>query len=186
MSGNSSKPAPAKRKARKAPSRSSLEGSSDAKKGASLILEVLCGLRTPTAASEEMGVSLPRYYQLETRALQGMILALEPRPRGRQNTPERAIAQLSKEKARLERDLLRSQALVRAAQRSVGIRVPGPSGRKKKADSENGRGKSKGKRKRKPVARGRKVIDLLREQAASDQDRDEGCAVEEKEAVAVE
>ncbi len=59
-----------------------LKGSPEARRQAALILEVLCGVRTATDASKAMGIALPRYYVLETRALQGFILALEPLPRG--------------------------------------------------------------------------------------------------------
>ena len=67
---------------------------------------------------------MARYYQLELRALQGMMTALEPRPKGPKSTPEKVIATLEREKGVLERELRRAQSLVRAATRSVGIRSP--------------------------------------------------------------
>ena len=51
---------------------------------AAVILDVLAGSRTPPQAAEALGVSLPRYYQLEARALGGLVAACESRPRGRQ------------------------------------------------------------------------------------------------------
>ncbi|QVL31033.1 hypothetical protein KIH39_19585 [Telmatocola sphagniphila] len=51
-----------------------------AKRLASVILEVLAGARTPTDAATAVGISLPNYYQVETRALQGLLKACEPRP----------------------------------------------------------------------------------------------------------
>src|SRR5438270_790739 len=45
------------------------QSSREAQRAAALILEVLAGGRTPTQAAEALSVSLPRYYQLETRAV---------------------------------------------------------------------------------------------------------------------
>lgn len=104
----------------------SLQGSASAKRLAAVILEVLSGLRTPTDASQATGISLPRYYVLETRGLQGLINALEPRPKGKQKSPASTVAALGREKERLQRELLRAQALVRAAQRSVGLKERRP------------------------------------------------------------
>ncbi len=98
-----------------------LAGSPEAKRQAAVILEVLSGLRRTEDASEAMKIALPRYYVLETRALQGLISALEPRPKGRQRRPEDEIAALVKDKTRLQRELGRTQALVRASQRALGI-----------------------------------------------------------------
>jgi len=118
-----------------------LTGSPDAKRQAAVILEVLSGLRRTEDASEAMKIALPRYYVLETRALQGLISALEPRPKGRQRRAEDEIAVLTKDRERLERELRRTQSLVRASQRALGIpQAPkeedksrlGPTGRKKR------------------------------------------------------
>ncbi len=128
----------------KAMSANALTGSPEAKRQAALILEVLSGLRRTEDASEAMKVALPRYYVLETRALQGLITALEPRPKGRQRRPEDEIAALTKEKTRLQRELGRTQALVRASQRAMGIpqitkeedgRKLDPTGRRKRRAS---------------------------------------------------
>jgi len=56
----------------------------EARRLATLILEVLAGGRTPTEAAQALEISVPRYYQLEGRALRGLVAACEPRPRGRQ------------------------------------------------------------------------------------------------------
>ncbi len=53
---------------------------SEAQRLAATILEVLAGLRSPPEASQALAVSLPRYYQLEARALEGLVAALAPRP----------------------------------------------------------------------------------------------------------
>ncbi|MFO0802005.1 MAG: hypothetical protein U0791_02620 [Gemmataceae bacterium] len=56
------------------------EASREAKRMAAILLDVLAGSRTPTQAAETLGVSLPRYYQLESRGLDGLLMACEPRP----------------------------------------------------------------------------------------------------------
>lgn len=101
-----------------------LTGSAEAKRLAAVILEVLSGTRDTETGSQALGVTLSRYYVLETRALQGLIAALEPRPKGRRHRPEDELAKIHRDKERLERDLARAQALVRAAQRSMGIPSP--------------------------------------------------------------
>ncbi len=145
-------PSKKKQKARRQPSGpKTLEGSREAKQRAAMILEVLSGVRGPTEACEVLDLSLPRYYILETRALQALILALEPRPRGRRRTTEKVIAELEAEKAQLQRELLRSQALIRSAHRAIGLK--GSSEKAKKA------------RRRRPNrrSRGKKVIETLRD-----------------------
>jgi hypothetical protein len=47
-----------------------------------VILEVLAGMRTPTEAATVVGLSVPRYYLWEQRALEGLVRACEPRPKG--------------------------------------------------------------------------------------------------------
>jgi hypothetical protein len=136
--------------ARKQEKTTALTGSERAKQQAAVILEVFAGLRGALEAGEAMGVSPNRYYQLEARGLQGMITALEPRPRGRHRGPKEEIARLTAEQERMTREVTRLQSLVRAAQRSLGVpAIP-------KRD-----GKSKGRRRR-PSDRGKKVVALLR------------------------
>jgi hypothetical protein len=140
-----------------------LSGSAQAKRLAVVVLEVLSGLRDARDGGRAMGVSLNRYYQLETRALQGLIASLEPRPKGRQRTAEEKLATLERAKQRLEQELGRHQALVRAAQRSIGIPSIASDGKGSKL-----RGKKQareGKRRRRTVARGLKAIAVLREGA---------------------
>ena len=138
-----------------------LTGTAQAKRQTAVILEVLSGLRGPSEGSEAMGVSLNRYYQLETRALQGMILALEPRPKGRQRSPEDEIGALKDDKERLERELARSQALVRAAQRSMGIPAP-PRENRRRMKGKAGKSE-KPVRRRRRVVRATKAIAVLRQ-----------------------
>lgn len=127
-------------------------GSRDARRLGALILEVLAGQRVPAEAAAEAGVSLPRYYQLEARALEGLIKACEPRARGRRVSPEREVARLEAEIERLERANARGQALLRLSQRAVGI------------SASKAVKKAKGKRKRKPVARALKAAARLRDE----------------------
>jgi hypothetical protein len=100
--------------------------SAAAKRLAAAILEVLAGARTPAQAAEAIGLSVPRYYQVESRALHGLLAACESRPKGRQPNPAGEANTLRQENQRLQRDLSRQQALVRAAQRSVGLPPPAP------------------------------------------------------------
>ena len=114
----------------------SLKGSRASRKAVAAILEALSGEIGTSEAAELLGVSLSRYYQLEARALQGMLGALEPKPRGIQNTPERAILGLEAEKKLLEKELRRHQSLLRAANRSLGL---AKAGRRKASSKAAGR-----------------------------------------------
>lgn len=129
-------------------------GSAEAMKLAVAIVETLAGISSPTATSEALGISANRYYQLEARALQGLVTAMEPRPRGRTLTPEREREKLAAENTRLEKELLRYQALVRTAQRTIGLAKRGPS----KAGST---------RRRRPRTRAKTVLRTLRPKATT-------------------
>ena len=124
-------------------------GSRDARRVAAVILEVLAGQRTPMDAAGVLGVSQPRYYALESRALEGLVMACESRARGRRPSLEREVARLRSEVERLQRASARSQALLRLSQRVVGVAPPAP-------------GKADGKRRpRRPVARALKAASKL-------------------------
>jgi len=125
-------------------------GAPGSRRRAAAILEVLAGARTPGQAAEAIGISLPRYYALETRALDGLVKACEPRPKGRQPSAERERAAQRKEMERLQRDLDRQRALARAAQRAMGLALPAPK------PTKNGR------RRRKPTVRALKAASVLR------------------------
>ena len=100
--------------------------SAAARRQAAAILEVLAGARTPAQAAAALGLSVPRYYQIEVRALHGLLAACEAKPKGRQPNPANESAVLRTENERLQREVSRQQALVRAAQRSVGLAPPIP------------------------------------------------------------
>jgi hypothetical protein len=133
--------------------------SAEARKRATAILEVLAGTRTPTAAAEALGVSVPRYYLLEIQALQGMLVACELRNIGRGPTAESALAALRRECEQLRRECARQQALVRAAQRTIGL--PPPPEIK---PERNG----KKRRRRRPTARALRAVARLQPTAASE------------------
>lgn len=115
-------------------------GGQHAKQRAAIILAVLSGDCPIVDASRRLGVSVARYYALERHALQGLVQALED------TLERRRTAVIAREQVRLEHEVLRLQALVRATQRAVAL--PAPS-------------KPKG-RTRKPAPRARKVIAQLR------------------------
>jgi len=130
-----------------------LESSRDAKQRAAAILEVLAGGRSPTAAAEALGVSLTHYYHLEEKALLGLVAACEPQPRGRSEDPARRLAVLERECQRWQRECARQQALVRAAQRSIGLAAPAP---------QPAKDKGKKRRQRRPVVRALHAVARLR------------------------
>jgi hypothetical protein len=107
-----------------------------AKRMAAAILEVLAGARTPGDAARVLGMSLPRYYQVETRALNGFLAACESRPKGRQPNPANEAIGLRQENERLKREITRHQALARAAQRAIGLSPsPAPTAKERTAGS---------------------------------------------------
>jgi hypothetical protein len=118
------------------------------------ILEVLAGMRTPTDAASTLGISPPRYYALESRALGGLLLACQRKSRGPRRTPEREITRLKKELERVGRDCARSQALLRSAQRAAGLSAPKPP----KTKGPEG---SKKKRRRRPTTRALRAAKVL-------------------------
>lgn len=144
--------------ARKKTGPTTLGGSKRARQVAVAVLEALSGEVGVTEAAEKLSISLSRYYQLETKALEGMLQALEPRGKGPQRTPEREIKALVAEKKALEKELRRHQTLLRTAHRTVGFPTRRTSG---------GSSKKRGRVKR--GCRGRTVRQtLLRPQAASE------------------
>jgi hypothetical protein len=125
--------------------------SREARQVAAMVLEVLAGSRTTGDAAGVLGVSMTRYYVLETRALQGLLAACEPRTQGRQRSLTADLQALRRECERLKREVLRQQALLRAAQRTVGLTPPA---------APTPKGSSK-KRQRRPVARALTVANHL-------------------------
>src|SRR5262245_62156123 len=128
-----------------------LIGDETAKRTMTVILEVLAGMRTTTEAAQALEISSMRYYVLERREMEGLVQALAPRPKGKKKQPEGTLESLRRDKKRLEREVGRLQALVRAAQRTTKLR-PLPSRGKKRGE---------GRRARRPQVRAEKTIALL-------------------------
>jgi hypothetical protein len=129
----------------------------EAQRQAAAILEVLAGARTPTQAAAALSVSVPRYYQLETRALRGLVEACESKPRGRARSVDKELAAVHREQERLQRELTRQQSLVRITQRHLGLAPPTPAG--KPAPGK--------KRRRRPVARALTAAQQLQQRATN-------------------
>jgi hypothetical protein len=161
-----SSPAAPKRAAPNGPSRKKRRlcgGTSEANRTVVAILEVLAGLRTPAEAAQALRISLPRYYALETRAVEGMVSACEPKPLGKQPSADKRIAVLEKELRQARHECARQQALVRAAQRTVGLSRPAAHPGKQKADPERA---SPSRRRRRPTVRALRAAKTLRENSS--------------------
>jgi hypothetical protein len=130
--------------------------SREAQRWAAVILEVLAGGRTPTQAAQALSVSVPRYYQLETRALRGLVAGCESRPKGPRRSADRELAALRLQHERLQRELQRQQTLVRLAQRSLGL-TPPPAPSAKPAAGK--------KRRRRPTVRALSAAAHLQQQS---------------------
>ena len=151
--------APGAKPARKRPQPApEVKGSPEAKRLACLVLEVLSGLRSPASASGVAGIAPQRYYALETRALQAIVLALEPRPKGPRHRPETERDRVLKRCERLERELRRAHALLRTAQRAIGLGPP----KETEVTRKDKTGKER-RHKRRPQVRARKTVEALRE-----------------------
>jgi len=75
-------------------------------------------------AAAAMGISVPRYYLWEQRALEGLVAACEPRGGSKIVSSRCQIQALEKEVVRLKQECARQQALVRATQRTIGLAPP--------------------------------------------------------------
>lgn len=137
-----------------------LTGSDEAKRKAAVFLEAIGGLRTTQSAADELGIALVRYYVLETRMLQAMIDALEPKARGRKRSFEMELAQLREDNKRLEREAMRMQALYRVTQRAVGVKEDKPARKTK--------GKKKARRVRRQ-SRGERILKDLKPETSTAQ-----------------
>jgi hypothetical protein len=142
---------------------------SEAQRLAATILEVLAGMRSPPEASQALSISLPRYYQLEARALEGLVAALAPRPLGKQPSLENRVKLLEKQLAAAHRQCARQEALFRVTQRTLGLVIATPA--KSTAPERD----PLGRKKRRPVVRALKAARSLQTQAdAHDPSEDTG------------
>lgn len=150
---------------KRAKTRSAINGSSEALKRATAVLEVLGGLVTPTEAAGALGIGVPRYYMLETQALDGLVKACEPRGRGPGQSQAKVIREQTEQIQRLENEVRRLQALVRISNRALGV-----AGLQAPASSSAGRTKGSkktktGRARRRPVTRALGMSKLLKEKA---------------------
>jgi hypothetical protein len=111
---------------------------------AAAVLEVLGGAKAPSEAAQALSISLPCYYLLEARALEGLIAACEPRSKGRGSREGKSVSTLRRDNERLRQELARAQALSRAIHRATGM----PEG---DGDDETGDGRRR--RRHRPRAR---------------------------------
>ena len=125
--------------------------SNDSRRIAAVLLEVLAGMRTPAQAATALNVSTPRYYSLELQALEGLVLACEPKQKGPGRSPQKLIEKQETQIHRLESEISRQRALIRSAQRAIGITTP-TLGKQKKGKRQQ----------RKPSIRALKVVSVLR------------------------
>lgn len=126
-----------------------------ARRQAAAVLEVLAGLRRPEQAAEALNISLPTYFNLETRALRGLIWACTPHPPGRQQALGGKLRHAEAKAAQLQQQVQRYQALLRSMQRSVGL-----SAAAAKDDASTKR------RRKKPAVRALRAIAALTQAAA--------------------
>lgn len=147
--------------------------SGEANRRAAAILEVLAGERSPGEAAEALEVSLPYFYLLERKALEGLVRACEVQPKG--PPPPSAAEKLllvEQQLAASQRECQRLAALVRVTQRAVGL----ASGAAPKPSKSNGAaagkasgkpsGKSSGKRaRRRPAVRALRAAQTARKNA---------------------
>lgn len=121
----------------------------EAQRRAAAILEVLAGVRTPQEASEVLKICVNHYYLLERKGLAALVAACEPAPhRGRVPTAQRRVEQLERELAASRRDCQRQAALVRAAQRAVGLPCSAVTAQPASRPSRARGGKPKSRRRR--------------------------------------
>ncbi len=128
------------------------DASPAARQLAAAILEVLAGAQTPREAARTLELSLARYYQLELRALAGLVAACEDRRRKGRGGAGGELSALRRECEQLRRQCARQQALARATRRTVGLApLPSPT-------PLPGAGKQ---RQRRPTARALRMAALL-------------------------
>jgi hypothetical protein len=84
-----------------------------------LILSVLSGVKPVSEAIAETGLSRNTYYQLEEKALEGMLAALGPTPPGRKPDQSAEIAALEAKVARMEEEKRRAERLLLLTQKVV-------------------------------------------------------------------
>ncbi|MEK6778459.1 MAG: hypothetical protein AABY80_02210 [Candidatus Deferrimicrobiota bacterium] len=123
------------------------ELSPEAKRRLTAVLSVLGAEMTAKQAAASLEVTVNRYYMLESRAFEGMCWSLENRARGAFRRPSREVERLLQENDRHRREVDRLRALLRAAQRTMGLMAALPQ-KGKRAEEKGG-----GRRSRRATAR---------------------------------
>jgi hypothetical protein len=164
----------------RAKGRSRIGGTPEGLKRATAVLDVLGGLHTPGEAARVLGIGVPRYYTLETQALEGLVQACEPRGRGPGVDPNKIVRDQVEQIQRLQSEIRRLQALVRVSHRALGL-----AGLKGSASSAGGgtaatgsktppsrsKGSTKKSRKpRAPAARALRISKRLKEKSVESAD----------------
>jgi hypothetical protein len=161
VKGNSESQTKSELKAKKPMLKRTEKASPQARRQAAAILEVLAGMRRPAEAAQVLGTSLPRYYQLERRALQGLVTACEPAVRGPGIDLSRRIAVLERENRKLMQECDRRQALVRNVERSLGLAPTSLVKPPSKDQAEKSASTGKRRRSRRPAVRAMKALSRL-------------------------
>ena len=101
-----------------------LEGNEESKRRLRVILEVIAKEKTVEVACAELGISRPRFYQLERAALEGALSGLEPRRPG--PLPQPGPSEADEEIARLKKKLAEKelQVLIAEAREEVAATMP--------------------------------------------------------------
>jgi hypothetical protein len=113
-----------------------------------MVLSVLSGEKPVTTAIEELGISRGFYYQLETKALNAMLLSLAPGSDG-SAAPDatgtsRRITELEEKVSRLEQEKRRAERLLLLTRKALppsAVKIPG-KGRPPKVRGSAGGGRA--------------------------------------------
>lgn len=97
-----------------------IEGNETAKKRAWMVLSVLSGQVGVSEAVREEKISPSRYYQLETKALKGMVYALSPEEGQARGTMQERLERAQRKLAKLEEEQARQRQLLRMARKMWG------------------------------------------------------------------
>lgn len=97
--------------------------SPQARRTATVLLEVLAGLRSTGDAARTLEVTPVRFYAIETRAIGGLIAACEPRPSGIQPEVRDAheLTRLREQMRRQGQELNQVRSVLRTTQRQLGV-----------------------------------------------------------------
>lgn len=91
-----------------------------AKKRAWAVLQVLSGQMGVTEAAQAGQISVPRYYQLEQKAVVAMVQALSPGAPGGRGTAQEQLGRAKKRLEALETEQARQRQLMRLARKLWG------------------------------------------------------------------